>query len=120
MRILILSDLHITPDSNYISTPWVEHFCNFMKNRYFADTLVIVLGDIIQNDGKNGEIAFKAASKIFDYIKSQLSSVDYKIVFIPGNHDYCNGNLNAFEQFCRTHQTFSEPFLFSQKQTLFG
>ena len=118
MRILILSDLHITPDSDSNSTPWVNNFCNFMRNKYYPDTLILVLGDVINNDGKSGEMAFNAASKIFSYIESELSSVNYKIAFIPGNHDYCNGNLSAFEQFCRRHQTIpADPLLFSRETT---
>lgn len=118
MRILILSDLHITPDSNYDSTLWVNNFCNFMKNKYYPETLIFVLGDIINNDGKNGELSFNAASQIFTYIESELSSVNYKIAFIPGNHDYCNGSLSTFERFCRRHQTIpSVPLPFSQGTT---
>ena len=118
MRILILSDLHITPDSDSNSTSWVNNFCNFMRNKYYPDTLILVLGDVINNDGKSGEMAFNAASKIFSYIESELSSVNYKIAFIPGNHDYCNGNLSAFEQFCRRHQTIpADPLLFSRETT---
>ena len=118
MRILILSDLHITQDSTARATPWVNNFCNFMKSRYCPDTIIFVLGDIIDNDGKSGELAFNAASEIFSHIELELSSINYKIAFIPGNHDYCNGNLCAFEQFCRRHQTIpANPFLFSQRTT---
>lgn len=118
MRILILSDLHIKPDSNYDSTQWVNNFCNFIKSKYYPDTLIFILGDIITNDGKNGELAFNAASEIFSYIESELSSVNYKIAFIPGNHDYCNGTLSTFEQFCRRHQTIpADPLLFSRGTT---
>lgn len=118
-RILILSDLHISPGTDCNSTPWVKNFCSFVKNgKYYADTLIIVLGDIINNDGKSGETAFEAADRIFSYIESELSLINYKITFIPGNHDYCNGTLDAFEQFCRRHQTASaEPFLFSRGTT---
>ena len=118
MRIIILSDLHITPDSNYDSTSWVNNFCNFIKSKYYPETLILVLGDVINNDGENGELAFNAANEIFSYIESELSSVNYKIAFIPGNHDYCNGSLSAFEQFCRRHQTIpAEPLPFSQGTT---
>ncbi|MGI6325510.1 MAG: metallophosphoesterase [Saccharofermentanales bacterium] len=119
MRIIILSDLHITSDSNYDSIPWVNNLCSFIKNgKYYADTLIVVLGDIIDNDGKNSEIAFEAADRIFSYIKAKFSTVNYKIAFVPGNHDYCNGNLNTFDRFCRRHQTASpETFVFSDRTT---
>lgn len=119
MRIIVISDLHITADSNYDSIPWVNNFCNFIKGgKYYAETLILVLGDIINNDGKNGELAFEAADKIFTYIENELLDVNYRIVFIPGNHDYCNKNLDAFNRFCRSHQTTSsEPFDFSCKKT---
>ncbi|NCB62053.1 MAG: hypothetical protein EOM52_00315 [Clostridia bacterium] len=119
MRVLILSDLHIAPYSNNDSTPWVSNFCCFIKNgKYYADTLILVLGDIISNDGKSGEMAFGAADKIFTYIESELAAFNYKIAFIPGNHDYCNGTLDAFDQFCRRHQTAtSEPLVFSYETT---
>lgn len=77
--------------------------------------MIVVLGDIISN---GNERAFEAADGIFSYIETELSEVNYKITFIPGNHDYCNGNLDAFNRFCHRHQTApSKPFDFSCKTT---
>jgi len=81
--------------------------------KHFDETLIVVLGDIISC---GNEKLFKTAGEIFSYIETELSSVNYKITFIPGNHDYCNGNLNAFNRFCRSHQTAtSDPFDFTCK-----
>ena len=105
MRVLILSDLHINSRDSYTSAPWVSNFCNFLKSKYYSDTLVIVLGDIIDNDGKSWEAAFDTADIIFSHIEKELETVPYRIIFVPGNHDYCDGNLNRFDWFCQKHQT---------------
>lgn len=105
MRVLILSDLHINSRDSYTSAPWVSNFCNFLKSKYYSDTLVIVLGDIIDNDGRSWEAAFDTADIIFSHIEKELETVPYRIIFVPGNHDYCDGNLNRFDWFCQKHQT---------------
>lgn len=118
MRIILLSDLHINPGNDQNDVSWVKHFCNFMNSKYCSDTLIFVLGDIVDKGSINGEAAFNAADRIFSYIESQLSSVHYQIAFLPGNHDYCDKYLNAFMRFCKRHQTFGTAiFDFSQRNT---
>lgn len=103
MRMILLTDLHIRADSTVESLPWVNHFCEYMNRSPIMDTLVFVLGDII--DGGN-PLAFDAAETIFGYIQSSLNSLpNYKVAFIPGNHDYCTGTLDRFEQFRHQAQT---------------
>jgi UDP-2,3-diacylglucosamine pyrophosphatase LpxH len=112
MRVFLLSDLHINPNNDENDVLWVKHFCNFMNSKCCSDNLIFVLGDIVD---KGSVASFDAADRIFSYIESQLSSVHYQIAFLPGNHDYCDKNLNAFMQFCKRHQTFSTGiFDFSQ------
>lgn len=118
MRIILLSDLHIKPDSDQNTVSWVKHFCNFMNSKYCSNTLIFVLGDVIDKGNINGDAAFDAADRIFSYIESRLLSVRYQIAFLPGNHDYCAKNLNSFMRFCKRHQTFgTATFDFSQKNT---
>lgn len=105
MRVLILSDLHILPGESFTSAPWINNFCNFLKSKYYSDTLIIVLGDIIDNNGKSWGSAFDAADTIFSHIEKELENVPYRIIFVPGNHDYCDGNLSKFDWFCQKHQT---------------
>lgn len=118
MRIILLSDLHINPGNDQNDVSWVKHFCNFMNSNYCSDTLIFVLGDIVDKGSINREAAYDAADRIFSYIESRLSSVHYQIAFLPGNHDYCDNNLNAFMQFCKRHQTFGTViFDFLQRNT---
>lgn len=117
MKILVISDLHITKDSTHSNTPWVAHICQFIKTYYASEVLIIVLGDVVDKGGIDGESAFKAADDIFYFIEHELSSIKYKIIFIPGNHDYCDSNLHLFRHFCYKYQSPSVNFDFSQKTT---
>lgn len=116
MRVILLSDLHIKPNSNADSLPWVNHFCDFIKNKYYSEALIFVLGDVIDKGNLNKESAFEAADQIFSFIESELSSVHYQIAFIPGNHDYCSKNTNEFMKFCCKHQNCGSVFDFSQNE----
>lgn len=107
MRVLIISDLHIEPTSSCLTSTWVNNFCDFISSTYTEDTLLFILGDIISNDGKHWNAAFDAADNIFSHIETTIyeSAANYKIAFVPGNHDYCDKSLERFDQFCSKHQT---------------
>lgn len=115
MRIILLTDLHIDSSRIPEDVLWVSHFCDFLNQNFSKKTLIIILGDIVDRGDPS---AFEAADKIFSYIESKTASVYYNLVFIPGNHDYCNGTLDYFTEFCKKHQKSNEAtFLFSQKST---
>lgn len=112
MRILLLSDLHISPGSDQNTFAWVTHFCNFMKSTYDRETFLFVLGDVIEG---GTAAAFNSADRIFSHIESELAGVPYKIAFLPGNQDSCDGSLKPFTRFCREHQTLgANTFDFSR------
>ncbi|MGB4657951.1 MAG: metallophosphoesterase [Mobilitalea sp.] len=115
MRVILLTDLHIKPESTPESIMWVKHFCVFMRSNSCRETLVFVLGDVINQGIKS---AFDAADLVFSYIERELSTVNYQIFFIPGNHDYCEESLMEFKHFCDLHQSKSvQLFDFSAKKT---
>ena len=115
MRVIFLSDLHITSASSPDTPPWVQHFCDFVCSTYSGPTYIFVLGDIINGGDK---LAFQNASQIFDYIKQRLQYIDHHFFFLPGNHDYCDSTLNAFQQFVKSHQSSLCPvFDFLSRKT---
>ena len=102
MNIILLSDLHIEPYSTPDNTLWVDRFCKHITSHQVDSVLIFVLGDIISG---GQESAFRAADNIFAYMEKRLECVPIQFVFLPGNHDYCAGSLNAFTEFCTEHQT---------------
>lgn len=102
MRVILLSDLHITSSSSPNTSPWVQHFCDFVCCTDSGPTYIFVLGDII-NGGDS--LAFQTASVFFDFIKQKLRYIDHHFFFLPGNHDYCNSSLDAFQNFVKSHQS---------------
>lgn len=102
MRLILATDLHITKDSTVENSQWVDHFCDFLLMKYDPETIIVFLGDIINQGNKD---CFSAADRIFAHIESRLSTINYKLGFIPGNHDYCDKSLDAFNAFCAKHQT---------------
>ena len=102
MKIILLTDLHITKSSSPSNSPWVAHLCEFINCNFGESVYIFVLGDIINCGDEN---AFESANHIFDHIQQQLKYIDHHFFFLPGNHDYCNGNLDAFQRFVELHQS---------------
>lgn len=102
MRVIFLSDLHITSASSPETSPWVQHFCDYLCSTCAEPIYIFVLGDIITG---GDELAFQAASAIFDFIKHKLQFIDHHFFFLPGNHDYCCSNLTAFQSFVDAYQS---------------
>lgn len=102
MKVIFLSDLHITSDSSPDTSPWVQHFCDYVCCTSADPTYIFVLGDIINGGDK---LAFQTASIFFDFIKRKLQHIDHHFFFLPGNHDYCDSSLDAFQQFIKSHQS---------------
>ena len=118
MRVILIADLHIKPGGIVANMPWIDHFCDYLNSKYAPETLIIVLGDIVDSGAFNKQDAYFAADAVFSYINSKLSLVNYKIAFVPGNHDYCDENLDYFTEFCRKHQTLGDrTFDFSKYRT---
>lgn len=116
MRVLLISDLHIKPESCVEDLPWVSHFCKYILAQCDPETYVFVLGDIIDKGNINRKEAFDAARLIFTRISEALSSISCQIAFLPGNHDYCDGTLEEFSAFCRQFQTFGDAFDFRNEK----
>lgn len=113
MRIFVLSDTHISSADTIHSSTWVDHFCSFIESQSEPEIWIFILGDIID---KGTEAAYTAADSIFSYLTSRLNSMNAHFVFLPGNHDYCNKNLEAYTAFTQKYQEDSIPYLdFSSK-----
>ena len=103
MEFLMISDLHIKKDSRIEDLKWVSHFCKYISAHVGTEPVVIfVLGDIIDQGKKE---AFETADIVFQQIKKLVSPAVLHFIFIPGNHDYCEGKLEAFNVFCQKHQS---------------
>ena len=102
MRFYILSDLHIQYPNDEAPTQWVDHFCTFLRSNPFEETWIFILGDIID---KGNDQAYVIAERIFSKLSMQFQDDRFHFVFLPGNHDYCDGNLNAYTSFTQRHQT---------------
>ena len=103
MEFLMISDLHIKKDSRIEDLKWVSHFCKYISVHVGTEPVVIfVLGDIIDQGKKE---AFETADIVFQQIKKLVSPAVLHFIFIPGNHDYCEGKLEAFNVFCQKHQS---------------
>ena len=101
MRFLFISDLHIKQNTLPENTAWVAHFSRYItENSGLDPVIVFVLGDVID---QGVPAAFDAADAFFSYIKEQVSPVDIQFIFLPGNHDYCDGDLSPFMEFCQRH-----------------
>jgi len=117
MRVILLTDLHIKPESTIETVPWVKHLCLHLRCNYAEETLIFVLGDIVHKGGENKSAAFNAADRIFSNIKKELNTINYQLYFLPGNHDYCDGGLESFRIFCMNHQDKrAKAFDFSKKK----
>ncbi len=116
MRVLLISDLHIKPESRAEDLPWVSRFCQYVSSQCDPETYVFVLGDIVDKGGINRKEAFDAARIIFTRISETLSSIYCPIAFLPGNHDYCDGNLEEFTAFSKQFQTFGDVFDFRKEK----
>ena len=116
MRFLMISDLHIKETDRPEKLNWVAQFCKYIKEQASDQLMIVfVLGDII-NGGKKE--AFDAADTVFSYIKEHTFPVDLQFIFLPGNHDYCDGDINPFADFCRKQQSALSQYIdFTKRDT---
>lgn len=117
MRIVVISDLHIDYQAAENTPEWVEPFCTFIREHPTKKQLIVTLGDII--DAGNPE-NYIAADKIFTYMENRLSKYHMNLLFVPGNHDYCKGNIAPFMEFCRKHQTKLYPLCDYRQKNIFS
>jgi len=107
LRILLLSDLHITTndsDQNKILDNLINHFNEMFINGENID-LVFVSGDITYS-GEPEE--FKEALGFFDRLKHSLNLSSEHIFFVPGNHDYNRASLSIFTEYMRTNLRYED------------
>lgn len=116
MRFFFISDLHIKAGSHPETTIWVSRFCNYLNENAGVDPiLVFVLGDVIDRGDPD---AFDTADTFFQYIKITTSQINVHFFFLPGNHDYCDGDLSPFQSFCHKHQSdIASNVSFTEKST---
>ena len=99
MYILQLSDLHIWIDID------LDEFKSKIDKIYVEVDKIIeksemlifcICGDITDKGNKDG---YKNATIVIDYIKEKFNGYNYKLEFIPGNHDICEGKFEEFDKF---------------------
>lgn len=99
MRFYVISDLHFTKEgiSNSLLDD-VAKFCTDIRRSTPPGTtaLFIILGDILFH---GDTLAFGKAEEFFHYIQTKLSDLDVRFEFVPGNHDWANGEIKQYNQF---------------------
>ncbi len=83
-KIIHFSDLHIGYED------LEERFSLILMNMMFTkqppeDYIIVITGDLVNNAYENG-----AHQKAFSYVES-LCKTGYRVLVVPGNHDYGNG-----------------------------
>lgn len=118
MRVIVLSDLHIGSKDTPESLSWVSHLCSYILSCTYHPTYIFFLGDIVDKGGIAGEMAFRAANDVFSFIEKTLEHVPFSYMFLPGNHDYSQGTLSLFSDFCKKREArIGTPFDYTRKST---
>lgn len=100
MKMIQISDLHIDNDfnnSDYCDMLKKMIDCINIETRGEDHIYLVCCGDIV-NKGKPDEYLGKA-SKVFDYIKNNITDKKTEFLFVPGNHDLCHDSFKAFQKF---------------------
>lgn len=120
MKLLIISDLHFDEQNdwdfiNKITQNMVRRVANKMVEN--EELIVVVLGDII-NRGAAGDNnkKFSEADKFIGNLKHDMGCT--KFLFIPGNHEIVNFDLESFNDFCK-HHSYKE-FVFTMRNSVFS
>ena len=102
MKILLISDLHIgaKPDDNDYYSKRIERLCEFISSKIKEHLFIFVLGDVV-HCGESEH--FKTAERLFMMMRSRLRN-KCDIIFIPGNHDYCESSREEFNNFVKQFQ----------------
>lgn len=99
MKIIQVSDLHITESTNLINCEdKIDRLFDAVQREINTDEKVIfcVCGDIIDRKSKNGYVS---ADRLFKYIKKTFSSFNFSLVFVPGNHDLVDNSFQKYDDF---------------------
>ena len=110
MKIFLISDLHITCEGlSRDAEKILDKFCDCIQNEsnHENEIVIFVLGDIID---KGKPEAFTKAIEVFDNIKKQLKGKSVIFECLPGNHDYCNGSIDEFNEFTSKICDFPNKF----------
>lgn len=99
MYILQLSDLHIGIDidlNEYQSK--IDKIYEEVNNIIEKSEMLIfcICGDVTDKGNKNG---YDNAIKVIDYLKVKFTDYNFKLEFIPGNHDICEEKFEEFDKF---------------------
>lgn len=80
MRLLILSDLHITENGNPIwDTDTLSHFQKAIRRINMLNNIDAII--------VSGDIADAGSLWVYNFVYEQLSILGYPTYYIPGNHD---------------------------------
>lgn len=104
MKIFQISDLHIDEhfDKN-VHQDMIEKMIEKInyEMKYGEYGYIVCCGDIV-NRGVGNEYRGKA-KEIFDYIKSNINEDKLDFLFVPGNHDLCEGNFDQLQKFIQMY-----------------
>lgn len=99
MFILQISDLHIGIDIDLHEIKYKidKIYIEVEKIIEKSELLIFcICGDITDEGKKDG---YNNATIVIDYLKEKFNEYNYKLEFIPGNHDICEGNFEEFDKF---------------------
>lgn len=99
MYILQLSDLHIgiDIDLNEFKSKIDKIYEGVNKIIKKSEMLIFcICGDVTDKGNKDG---YKNAIIVIDYLEEKFADYNYKLKFIPGNHDICEEKFEEFDKF---------------------
>lgn len=100
MKLFQISDLHLDNDfsiSQYDNM--LTEMVSIIK-RESKDTgpiCIVCCGDITNKGNK--DFFHSKAIEVFDYLKHKFHTLPVEFIFVPGNHDLCDGNFIMFQNF---------------------
>jgi thymidylate synthase/metallophosphoesterase superfamily enzyme len=99
MKIIQVADLHIGSEAKVETLKFkINKIFNSVKGKIAKDEELIfcVCGDIVD---RGNDTMYNYAEEIFNHIKQCFYEYKLNFEFVPGNHDLCNENFEAYDKF---------------------
>ena len=124
MKVVVLSDLHIDDNSDWIGN--LNEALKRIKNITMKNEKIIfiLLGDIVNGFLKRTtddiKRFYKKADTFIHNINDGLVENQVEFYFIPGNHDLDGDSLGAFNEFIERHSRINESkYEFKSDESIF-
>lgn len=117
MRFFMLSDLHIGSGVPIavIKAQLTRLCCTIRKESTPGETILfVIMGDVIHRGDAS---QFSDAQICLDHIRDELDKFNVAFEFVPGNHDFSDGDISAFDEFVLRYGTkgaFKEKPVYSR------